>query len=241
MSATRNLGLARAKGEFVAFLDADDVWLPGKLTEQVAIARRHPEVAMVYGRTLIWNSWRGHGDPDAGDFYFELGVEADAVIDPPMLAALLIDNKTQSPTTCNAIIRRKDLEKVGGFENRFAGMFEDQAAFLKLMLENPVYVSSRTWARYRQHPDSCTSQSEAGGDTRTAYLDYLQWAEAEVAARRPDDVRLTRALARKRREVSHPSMFAVEQWLRSLPFQLKRAFKQPMARLGFPGRSQSGR
>src|SRR3954470_15736661 len=37
--ASRNMGAARARGRFLAFLDADDVWLPAKLAEQVALMR----------------------------------------------------------------------------------------------------------------------------------------------------------------------------------------------------------
>ncbi len=43
-----NYGLARAKGEIIAFLDADDYWLPGKLRRVVEEFERHPEVGLVY-------------------------------------------------------------------------------------------------------------------------------------------------------------------------------------------------
>src|SRR5919109_771721 len=50
MSATRNLGVSRARGELVTFLDADDVLVPTALEEAVAILRAHPRVGMVYGQ-----------------------------------------------------------------------------------------------------------------------------------------------------------------------------------------------
>src|SRR5687767_202156 len=45
-SAARNLGISNAKGEFIALLDADDVWLPHKLDQQVEILTSQPEAAM---------------------------------------------------------------------------------------------------------------------------------------------------------------------------------------------------
>src|SRR6266404_2905426 len=103
MGASRNLGLDHARGTYIGFLDADDVWMPDKLRDQVAILEAHTEVDMVYGRTLIWHSWRRDCDSTATDMYYALGVQADAVVEPPQLLVSLINNRAQTPTTCNAL------------------------------------------------------------------------------------------------------------------------------------------
>jgi glycosyltransferase involved in cell wall biosynthesis len=175
MSASRNLGISQAKGGYIAFLDTDDIWLPQKLEQQVAILQAHPEAAMVYGRTQIWHSWTGQPEDAERDHFYVLGVEPDTLVKAPTLFFRLLENKVQTPTTCNVVIRRDVFQDIGGFEESFRGMYEDQAFFAKVLLKAPVFVANDWWACYRQHTQSCSSNAEmeqyyAG---RLLFLDWL--------------------------------------------------------------------
>ena len=180
MSASRNLGLAEARGELVAFLDGDDVWLPDKLADQVAIMDAEPRAALVYGRTLIWHGRQA--TPTAADFHYALGVEPDRLYEPPVLFNVLMRNRAQTPTTCNAMMRRTLVERVGGFVDAFRGMFEDQVFFAKALLAAPAYVDHRTWAKYRQHDASCSGRAPALAHELRARLRFLSWLRGYVAA-----------------------------------------------------------
>ncbi len=104
MSAARALGVRTAQGGLIAFLDADDVWLPEKIAEQVAVLDAHPAAGMVYGRTQMWHSWDSNAA--RSDYFYDLGVEPDGLYPPLRLLPQLLENRAQSPTTCNALIRR---------------------------------------------------------------------------------------------------------------------------------------
>jgi glycosyltransferase involved in cell wall biosynthesis len=213
--ATRNLGLAHARGEFIAFLDADDVWAPGKLAAQVAILRAHPEVGLAYGRARIWRSWSGEGP----DFFYDLGVAADRVHAPPDLFRRQLRNRDQTPTTSGSMMRADLVRAVGGFEPQFRGMFEDQALFAKLLLAAPAYVSGAVWFDYRQHPASVSARSAAAGGDEAARLRYLAWLADHLARNGGGETERAevRAAARelRRARFAGPARRLMRSWSRS--------------------------
>lgn len=224
MSASRNLGIAHAKGDYIAFLDADDIWLPTKLERQVDLLASHPQVAMVYGPAQWWYSWTGRQEDVARDFIHELGVLPGTLIQPPTLLTRFLRNEGISPCTCSILLRREAVEKVGGFETQFTGLYEDQAFFAKVCLTDPVYVSFECISRYRQHSESNYALTQEAGTYRAARQAFLLWLGAYLRAVNVTDQELWHALRSEMRPFRYPFLYELTRHMRQgLPGRAWRA------------------
>lgn len=196
MSASRNAGIGVARGEFVAFNDADDVWLPEKLAEQVALADANPEAAMIAGGANYWHSWAGDG---GGDQVVIPGNILDRVIPvPDALIGIYPLGKAEAPCPSTLLCRREALLAIGGFEESYRGMYEDQAFLSKAYANWPVYFPDKCWLNYRQHADSCSSEITRAGTLMKIRTRYFRWLAAYLRGQGITDPRVWRALARAR-------------------------------------------
>jgi glycosyltransferase involved in cell wall biosynthesis len=173
MSAARNLGVSRARGEFVAFLDADDVLVPAALEEQVALLRANPQAGMVYGPLEYWYGWTGEPGDAARDFVYPVGVPTGRLYEPPTLISLFIQDIAFAPS--GMLLRRALIEQVGGYEDSFRDLYEDQVFAAKICRTTPVYISGRCWYRYRQHPKACCQTAQREGRLDSSREPFLHW------------------------------------------------------------------
>jgi glycosyltransferase involved in cell wall biosynthesis len=138
----RNTGLDATSGSLVAFLDADDAWLPDRVEAGVAHLTRHPEIALVAAHA----------------YATDVRLRPTAVVPAAtrekghMLEALLIDNVVLNPSS--VLVRRTALEAAGGFSEIPFG--EDWDTWIEVAKRFPIGFIDRPLALVRRHSGSVT-------------------------------------------------------------------------------------
>lgn len=145
-SAARNTGLAQARAEFVALLDADDIWLPGKLAAQLE-RFDHPafaDLGVVYCDFGLMDV-AGRRFPNPG---FRLDRRIRGAIEKPLLRANLIAGSASA-----VLIRRACLDDVGLFDSSLV-CSEDWDLWLRLAARYTFDYAPDELVLIRQHPSN---------------------------------------------------------------------------------------
>lgn len=152
-AAARNRGIEEAGGQFIAFLDADDVWLPGKISLQVAYLQGHPDVGIAYGGFLRW-----YAQPDKSYLAAPtpLNMHSPLKLVPEHSGWIYKDILLDSVICIiTAMVRRTVFETIGRFDESLR-TGEDYDFWLRASRQFRAVKFDRTLAYYRINAASTT-------------------------------------------------------------------------------------
>lgn len=158
----RNTGIKSAKGEFLAFLDCDDVILPQKFEHDFSILEKH-KVDFVFCRSER--------------FYFDgrylktpINGINEGINMPPKLGLLWLQNFFLLQGTGSIVVKKSVVEKLGCFHTSYTG--EDAFLFIRMGFLFKGYFNNKTYFHYLRHQQSTISQSNV--DKNSALKRYFE-------------------------------------------------------------------
>lgn len=144
VSAARNAGVRLASQDYVAFLDADDVWHPRKLELQFATLQQHSELGLLGAQEF---DWPAPEYPDVGD--------ARPCLTPVSWADLVVRNRLHTSTL---VVRRDVLLRAGTFDVAIQGP-EDRDLWLRVAEIAPIANLDLPLTGYRDVPGSVSKHA----------------------------------------------------------------------------------
>ena len=151
-AAARNTGMKLARGDYIAFLDADDVWFPGKLQAQMEYFRHNNHIGVVFGKFIRWTENKNGDFPEAHTLWNDCShltnkdTERSGWLYTRLLMGLLVGMNT-------AVIHRKIYDQIGGF-NETMPIGEDYDFWIRASRVTEMHSLNGPVALYRIHSNS---------------------------------------------------------------------------------------
>ncbi len=156
-SAARNHGIRMAHGDYIAFLDSDDLFLSTKLEKQVDYLNKHPEVGFVH-------SWYSKFSDDGRD----LGYRDTSQFTGRMYPGLLLNWSVLMAVPC-VMVRREVLAEVGGFDESMR-WGPDLDLWRRITRWYPIGLIPEVLSKVRVHPGNVSGDKVAAVASFEKYL-----------------------------------------------------------------------
>jgi glycosyltransferase involved in cell wall biosynthesis len=195
VAVARNQGIARAEGEWVAFIDADDFWLPGKLEAQWSALAAQPGARLIY---TAWHVWKSADPYPSQRLLNELHAESqrsERWNGPSgwIYPNLLLDSYVWTSTV---LAHRSLFEEIGMFDPALR-IGEDYDLWLRASRVTPILRVAKPLALYRVHAASITRiVPEMNYQALVVSRALARWGYASSNGARARKSDVDRALAR---------------------------------------------
>jgi glycosyltransferase involved in cell wall biosynthesis len=188
VARARNRGIAEARGQWIAFLDDDDLWSPMKLRTQLDAVRRE-HAAFAYGSAVEFDE-------------HAMNIGLWPAPEPQELAPKLLTNRNPIPAGCSNVLARIDLvRRLGGFdENLF--QLADWDMWLRLVQAGNGAVCDDVLVGYRKHSANMLTVRERDIFSEFSYLTSKHAAASAARGLRFNGVDLARWVAWHHRRAS---------------------------------------
>lgn len=148
VASARNRGILEAKGSFIAFLDADDIWLPEKIKHQLEFLKKNPDAGLVHCDIEYFNN--------SGSINHRIPIQRSYIPEGNCFKELFMGRFSRLLPSA-VMIPRNCLDKVGYLDESFKGS-DDYDLFLRLARRYKFGYIDKILVRYRKHENNLSKQ-----------------------------------------------------------------------------------